>query len=161
MLPEVSIVITVPVPSESDISKFLLACTFVNVQFPVFAVKDIELLLPSDKPTAILSLTIVPAKVALAPVNVNAKVWLDGLNRIAPVPVFDMSAKPFVEKFKSSSKVMSPAKVELLPENVIGPLPTVLAPVNLVTVLAVPEPEISPLPFNAQASCPLPFVCRT
>ena len=44
--PAVLIVKTVPVPSESDKIKSLLACTFVKTQFPVFApkVKD-ELLL--------------------------------------------------------------------------------------------------------------------
>ena len=84
--------------------------SFVELPFVVAVVT--VFIVPFKSPENVVAVT-EPAKVAFAPVSVNAKVWPDGLNRIAPVPVFDMSAKPFVEKFKSSSKVISPAKVAL------------------------------------------------
>ena len=73
-----------------------------------------------------------PAKLALAPVNVSASVLELGLNLIAPVPVFDMSAKPFVEKFKSSPKVISPT-VSISPvlECIVILSPPPLLPINL------------------------------
>ena len=64
VFPEVSIVITVPVPSESDISKFLLACTLVNTQLPVFAPKVKDELLATPLTSSDWPVVTFPAKVA-------------------------------------------------------------------------------------------------
>ena len=63
-------------------------------------------IVPFKSPKNVVNVAVVPvtvpAKVALAPVKVKARVLLLGLNLIAPVPMLPKSAKPFVEKFKSS-----------------------------------------------------------
>ena len=71
----VAIVKATPVPSESDISKFLLDCTFVKTQFPVLA-DNVNVELPVLPVAVILDPVVtLPAKVAFCDVsNVKAVV---------------------------------------------------------------------------------------
>ena len=87
---------------------------------------------------------------AVAPYALILKLSPDLSN--TPALVFEVVKAPFqtIAPFTSSFSVKEvsfiptfPAKVESLLEKVIGPSPIVLAPVNLVTVFAVPDPVIS------------------
>ena len=73
---------TVPVPSESDISKFLLACTLVNTQLPVFAPKVKDELLPTPLTSNDWPVVTFPPKVAFPELSITTAVPFEPVPKV-------------------------------------------------------------------------------